>query len=70
MVAPMLRRSKRRANAPKPLHFSCQSVVRYASVAGLEFSMTLLRHVLPRNIRPQLGLIMQASAAHDTLRVF
>ncbi|CAM9108718.1 unnamed protein product, partial [Ectocarpus sp. 8 AP-2014] len=37
-----------------------QSVVRYASVAGLEFSMDLLLAVLPRNIRPQLDLIIQA----------
>ncbi|CAM9267702.1 unnamed protein product, partial [Hapterophycus canaliculatus] len=37
-----------------------QSVMRYASVAGLEFSMDLLHTVLPRNIRPQLELLMQA----------
>lgn len=35
--------------------------MRYASVAGLEFSMDLLHAVLPRNIRPQLELLMQAS---------
>lgn len=51
----------------KLLSFACsemfQSVVRYASVAGPEFSMGLLHAVLPRNIKPQLELIIQVSAS-------
>ncbi|CAM9936171.1 unnamed protein product, partial [Choristocarpus tenellus] len=37
-----------------------QSVIRCASVAGVEFSICLLQVVMPRNIRAQLELIIQA----------
>lgn len=44
-----------------------QSVIRYASIAGVEFSTNLLHFVLPRNIRPQLELIIQVRINHFLL---
>lgn len=68
-VKPTLTRHRERpAFVAAPYRLLCvihrgspQSVVRYASIAGLEFSLSLLHAVLPRNIRPQLELIIQVS---------
>lgn len=53
---------------PFPCGTYFKSVVRYASVAGPEFSMGLLHAVLPRNIKPQLQLIIQVTSLRRVRR--